>query len=499
MATTTESPLIVSVAPDHLSVSVRFKHGLIPDELSAAAVLAALEPSKIALTEEVHSRIAAFLESLRLKAHAPDASFVVATGVAPTEGEDGRFEWAPHLEERARAWRDPEAASVDFYSISTIVTVRAGDVIGRVVPPTYGRSGTDVHGNAIRPKQRVREVVLRYGVELAEDGATVRATAPGKVVYRDHVLFINEVIDIPGDVDFSTGHVDVTTELNVAGGVKDRFRVKTVRSVTIGGSVEAADLEAEGDITIRGGVHQRNRAKIVAGGSITAKFCSESNLRAGGDICLVKESLNSHLHTDRRLVMPHGALIGGETYARCGAEVRTLGSDAGVPTRIHIGAHLDELRAWDQVSKDNVRRRAQLAKLRQQVDPLLSEFRRLGEQQKEQVAQLLAEIQALEAEINRTEEEVMRARAAVRDLAPAVKVNNVVHQRVLVIIDDRVVTIHDEASGPLRIERRRLQNYSAICAVHQVSGSVRELPARRLDLVTALPETSAPQTRFDSA
>ena len=179
-----------------------------------------------------------------------------------------------------------------------------------------------MHGNPVQPKLRLEQVTLHANVALAEeDGDVVIATEPGRPVLEGNRVSVHDQLEIAGDVDFESGNIDVTTEVSIRGKVRDLFEVRSKKSVLIGGVVEAATVVALGDVLVRGGVFARGKGLVRAGGNIAIKLCDEANIRAGGDIQISREAINSHLYADGRLQSERGAIIGGEAYAYQGAEV----------------------------------------------------------------------------------------------------------------------------------------------------------------------------------
>ena len=481
MSTQTESPFLVQVAKDHLSATIEARRDAELSTVSAGDVVAALEAAKVAVHDQVTHRIEEYLEALRDPNGPPEGAYEIATGRPSTEGEDGTFTWEDSLQQRAAEWC--EGASVDFYNMSSIITVEAGTPIGWITPPKLGTDGVDVHANPVRPRRKLKEVVLKNGVELAEDQSCVSATVPGKVVYENHELSICEVVEVRGDVDFETGNLDLSTDTVIRGNVRDLFCVKTKKNLTVGGAIEAATIEAVGNVTVRGGVLNRAKGKVIAGGEIVAKFCDEACLRAQGDIRVGKEVMNSHVHTEGKLLVARGSIIGGEVFARHGVEAATLGSEAGVPTTIAVGTHPDEFRQIEETAKENEKRRASMEKIRQAVGPLMAQLQRLTGAQREQATELMYQADSIEAEIKKSEEEVAAILASTSDEdKPYVLVNSMIHQQVSVSIGDRVYTFQEESKGPVKIERRKIKNYTALVLVNQLTGSVCELPARKLEL-----------------
>ena len=480
MSTETKSPFKVRTSKDRLNATVEVSRDVELSEVSADDVVAALEAAKVAVDERVTSRVTEFVEALRNPEGPPKGEFQIAAGHAATEGEDGTFTWEDSLNPQAADENDDEA--FDYYNVSAITTVEDGTLIGWIAPPKPGSDGVDVHGSALRPKRRVREVTLKKGVKLGDDGTSVIAAVTGRVVFQKLELFINEVVEVAGDVDFETGNLDLSTDAVVRGSIRDLFCVKTAKCLTVVGAIEAAEVHAAGNVTVRGGILNRAKGKVTAGGDIVAKFCDEARLHAQGDIRVAREIMNSRVHADGRLLLPQGTIIGGEAFGRCAVEAGTLGSEAGVPTSVGVGLYPDEIRKIEEAGKENEKRRASVEKIRQAVGPLMAQLKRLTNEQREKATELMYQADSIEAEIKKSEEETAALLASdSEENKPYVLVSSRIHQRASVSISDRVVTFQEELKGPIKIERRKIDNYTAIAAVNQLTGSVRELPARKLE------------------
>ena len=480
ISTETQSPFLVRVSGDHLSATIEARRDVELSTVSADDVVADLEAAKVAVDDQVTGRIKEYLEALRDPNGLPEGEYEIATGRPPTEGEDGTFTWEDSLQQHAAEWR--EDGAIDFYNISSIITVEADALIGWISPPKPGTDGVDVHANSLRPKRKLKEVVLKNGVELAEDQSRVSATVPGKVVYDNHELSICEVVEVRGDVDFETGNLDLSTDVVIRGSIRDLFCAKTKKNLTVGGAIEAADVQVVGNVTVRGGILNRLKGKVFAGGEIVAKFCEEANLHALRDVRISKAVMNSHVHTESKLLLPQGSIIGGEVFARCGVEASTLGSGAGVPTEIIVGLHPDELRKIKAAPKENAVYRRGVERIRQAVRPLMAQLKRLTADQREKATELMYRAGMIEAEIEKFEEEVAALTQPSPEAKPYVLVTSKIHERVSITIDDRVVVFTEELKGPIKIEFREINNCSAIAAVNQLTGSVHELPAREVEL-----------------
>ena len=481
MSTETKSPLTVHISPDRLFASITIAAGVEPGTISPDDVMDVLKAAGVAPAEQTQPRIEEYVNALRSPDGPPKGEFEIATGRPAKENADGTFTREDSVD--AQPTDADEDAAVDYYSISAITTVERETVIGRIAKPEPGADGVDVQGKPLRLKTRPREVILKNGVKLGADGVSVIATAAGRIVFQNLELSIDEVVTISGDVDFETGNLDLTTNAIINGSVRDLFKVSTQKDLTVGGAIEAAEVRAEGDVVVRGGILHRNRGKISAGGTIVAKFCNEAEIHAQGDIRIAKSLMSSKVHTEGKVLVPHGSVIAGELFARRGVEAGTLGSDAGAPTSITVGLHPDELRMIEQTAQENEKRRAAVEKIRQAVRPLADQLKRLTGAQREKAIELTYQADALEAEIKKSEQAVAALHEGTSEGdAPYVLVNSRIHQRVSIAIGDREVSFHEAVDGPIKIERRKIHNHTVVASVNQLTGSLHELPARKIEL-----------------
>jgi len=181
---------------------------------------------------------------------------------------------------------------VDYYAQSRLATVSANDEVGVIKPSVAGVAGLDVYGKVLPARGEPCELSLGEGVRLGDDGKTVFANIAGLVVSRGHTVDVVDVVHIEGDVDFNTGSVDADTDIVITGTVRDLFTVKSSKSVSIGGAIEAAHVEAGKDIVVRGGVAGRDKGTVRAGGKVVCRFCDGMNVRAGGDLTITKEAVD---------------------------------------------------------------------------------------------------------------------------------------------------------------------------------------------------------------
>ena len=466
--------------------------------LTVDEVLAVAKRERIAITDAVRSRAAELLAAIIAGAAAPanlPERFLLAEGCRPVDAEDGRLERSPEL---AQEMAKPDADDrIDYYAQRGIVTAPAGATIGRLIPPKDGTDGIDVYGNRRGPrKPKGVPFKLAGGVMLTGPGAdAVVATVAGRVLVEAGKVCVVEVLDLPGDVDFSTGSVQTCVDVRVAGTVRSKFSVRTTQSLYVDRVIEAADVEAGRDITVHGGIFGQERTgRVRAGGDVKAKLFNEVDLEALGNVQFEKEILNSRVRIQGRLVGPRGTIIGGETYAREGMEVCVLGSEGCVTTCVASGTEVDTLRRVRRAERQ-VRELEKSAKLiRQTVKPLLANARRLLPAQRERATELLCKADEIELQIADLRQEAQRRlQEGAPQGAPEILVGEAIYPGVRVTIHTRESRVQSLMRGPVKIALRKVEDVTEVVAVNQRTGSLTVLPSIEVDL--DVPPTEEPAHR----
>ncbi|MCH7591657.1 MAG: DUF342 domain-containing protein, partial [Planctomycetes bacterium] len=341
MATTanaTSTNVSVEVSPDRMRAMLTFLDASKKkdaEDLSEEVVFDALSRDEIELTDAVKQRVTEFVELVGRGEEAKD--FVVAEGRKPFNGKDEEFVWSEAFQKEADSWRDD--APVNYYENTSIITVEKGENVGTIAPIEPPRDGVDVTGRVIPAKGKPKTLALDPNAfePLTEDSTQLITKMAGCPACEGGTLTIQEVLTVSGDVDFESGSIDASIGVHVNGRVLDRFTVRSKGSVTVCAAIEAARVDAEGDVTVKQGILGRNMGLVTAKGDIVAKFCSETHLFALGDIKIAKQLMASHICVGGKLIGTAAGLIGGCVFAGGGVEVATLGSEANVPTRVVIG------------------------------------------------------------------------------------------------------------------------------------------------------------------
>lgn len=449
-------------------------------------VIQALQAAGVRVTDPVRERVKELIGAAQSGA-VPVGNFVLAEGVPPVESQDGEFVFNDPPAVGATSDSDGEtdgpddnvSGRIDFFELTHIRTAEAGGTLGRLTPPIAGKAGMDVCGHPIPPRRAPTGITLGDNVELAPDGREVRATSCGIVRWAARHLAVQPVVEIKGNVDFESGSLDAPANVLVRGDVLDSFHVRSVGDIAINGSVGACEIKAGGDIKVLGGIAGKEKGHVEAQGRIAAKFCDECVVHAEGDLVITKEALNSRLYTHGRLGMPRGSIIGGYTYARCGGDLKSLGSERGIRTLIAIGIDPEVLEQCSKIDEQMVKRRESVAKIRGAVAPLMQQLKRLLPAQRERATELLYEADQIESGIQalvQEKEDILKK--ATPDALPFLSVSLRILPGVTIIIGDRMTTFAKEIRGPIKIMRRRIDRIEELVAVNDLTASVSILPSR---------------------
>lgn len=302
-------------------------------KLDKAALEAALQSSNI--TTGIDDNVISYL------AETPPYFVLIpcASGTPVQEGEDGRI--VEHFPRQlTRSVKMDEKGVADYRALNYVQVVNEGDLICDIIPPKEGRAGVRVDGTIAEPRV-CKAAVPPAGANtvISEDGTKLLAAKGGHLEHDGTKFQIKLILDIPTDVDYNTGNIDYQGDVHIHGDVRGTFTVKATGNITVDGLVEAATVEADGDILISCGVLGDNNAVIKAGGNVRAKYIDNCVVSAGKSVfadCIMSSQVSSdesiQVNTGR------GVIIGGTLSAANSIKARVVGTESGRKTEIELGS-----------------------------------------------------------------------------------------------------------------------------------------------------------------
>lgn len=476
MPAVAQSQLRIVVSSDNLRVELNLKGARVED-VTPASVTERLQELAVVVTDEGAARIQGITKlALEAKRDGQDI-LLIFRGRKPIPGKPASFK---PVEESQAATGKSEDTTFDNRSCK-IQTVKAGDLIGEYVPEVPPQSGLDVYGKPIEGMRSIINFELGPNVKFGDDGKRIYATCDGMVRVTRQTVSVVELVQVNGDVDFSSGNVDVPTDVLITGNVAETFFARSPKSITVKGTVEAALVEAGTHVIIAGGVAGKNKAVIRAGGELQAKFLGDAEIEAGSDVIVTKEILNCRIQTRGRLLVPRGPIVGGSAYAREGMDVLTLGNDVDLPTEIAVGILPSAIVKVAELSQIIKKRKEAAAKIRATVQPLLAQLKRLNPQQREKATELMYEADRLDEEasaLKKKQDEVLGPYSPSGEQEVCILVNKIVYRGVSLIFGDKITTITKARRGPVKFVSRVVDRVESIIAIDTLSGSTQILPSQ---------------------
>lgn len=262
----------------------------------------------------------------------------IAIGKPVVHGEDGYIE---DFFERATKQKfvEDEHGRVDYFNLNLVQNVEKGGVICQAVPPKEGVPGRTVLGQEIACKTG-KAAVLPKGrnTEASEDGTKLLAVKSGRVEFSGRSFVVKSVLEINGNVDFSSGNINFVGDVHIHGDVSSGFTIRTIGDVTIDGVVEAAEIEAGGDLIVAKGILGDSRAVLRAHHDIYAQYMENCTIHCRGDLktdCIV----NCDIYCDGEVQVRtgRGTMIGGRIRAARGINAKIVGSKSESVTTVYLG------------------------------------------------------------------------------------------------------------------------------------------------------------------
>lgn len=350
---------------------------------------------------------------------------VVARGAAPQHGADSRFERLVEIASE-RVLKPQLIAGtqdqVDLRDLGELITVKAGSPLMRRHPPEPGIPGYKLTGEVI-PAKPGKELPLHpgKGVDIAsEDPNLLVANRDGLPLLIPQGMAVDDVMTIK-QVDARFGHINFSGSVIITGNVCEGMRVKAEGSVTIGGLVDSATVEAGADVVVANGIighptsAHADSCRVKAGGSIQAKFAQYATLEATSSVVIHNQLLHCHVFTPGSVRVADsnalkGTLLGGVIQAGTTITTVNLGGTADSSTQLIIRGLFPELNARKE-------------QLHQQQEALQLQFNQLAEAGRK-IAEmpegskrtaLMSKLQHMQAQLHEQYQQLKQQQAQLRE------------------------------------------------------------------------------------
>ena len=265
--------------------------------------------------------------------------FLLAQGKPAFDGKNGNIvDYVPRVIERVL--EVDEYDQVDYTALNLIRNVKEGQEICRLVRPTEGEPGRTVLDQEI-PAKSGKTVPLPKGrnTEISEDGDALVASVAGHVEFTGRSFQVKPVLEIPGNVDFSTGSIKFLGDISIKGDVLTGFTVRAMGSIWVGGVIEAGStVEAGGDLTVVKGILGDGTTTVRSQRCIFAKYIENATIYARENL-QTDAIINGNIYCDGEVLVRsgRGTIMGGRIWAAKKVSATTVGSRSECRTSITLG------------------------------------------------------------------------------------------------------------------------------------------------------------------
>lgn len=230
---------------------------------------------------------------------------------------------------------------IDFKSATPFIMVREDQILGWFNPEVPGEDGVDVLGQTIpAPDKNFPTLSPGPGTSVVEEGnrTLLKAQVNGRLRIEGGNIRVEEVLEVPGNVDFHTGHIRFAGHVILQGEIADGFEVHSGKSLSISRTVLTTLVEAGESLECAGGLLGGGKGLVRSGGTLKAKFLENIRVEAQDSVMISGSVLGSQIYTQKDFIMGEKSLlVGSRVHCLGNAQVQQVGTPGGSPTEVHLG------------------------------------------------------------------------------------------------------------------------------------------------------------------
>ncbi|MGP4040273.1 DUF342 domain-containing protein [Gracilibacillus sp. D59] len=304
-----------------------------------------------------------------------DNKVIIAEGKIPKNGMDGKL-----IVKQSTDSTLNEEEKKNFRDVNKIPMVEENDILAQLIPPTDGEPGIDIYNNPVNQKKG-KPYKCRSGANVSfnESDQTFIATSDGQLSVGDHIINVYSLYEISGDLSLETGNIEFNGSVMIKGNVPTGFRVTADGDVTVFGIVEAAYINAGGNVLIREGIAGMEKAVVTAGADIEVGYINQAEVSAGKDLKVKTSIMHSICVAQNNIFCSNGSIIGGSCSAGKMTEVKNVGNLANSKTELTFGISKKVLDRVSDLKQEQKELEVNQQKLRIMGDQLKQKKDAIGE------------------------------------------------------------------------------------------------------------------------
>ncbi len=230
-----------------------------------------------------------------------------------------------------------EGDRVDFHHIKSFLIVGKNENLGHVVLDSPGIEGKDLLGNIIpSPKKFINN--LSIGDNIISKNGKIYSEIDGAFKIVKDKITVDPVLDVPDDVDYSTGDIEFKGDINVSKSIREGFAVTVGRDIYVGESIEPVNIKCGNSIFVKHGIIGSDKYIIECSGTINSLHIENAHIKSDGSVTVRNSITHAKIYClDKLLMEESSSIIGGIYYIQNGIITGNIGNKLGIETYINLG------------------------------------------------------------------------------------------------------------------------------------------------------------------
>lgn len=262
---------------------------------------------------------------------------LVVSGYLPKNRVPEKVYIIPEFEKKVVHSDNESEDEVDYHEYSSFIMVDEGKEIGSITPEVSGLNGVDVYGNEI-PFETEKSEKWEFGKNIKLENDKIVAAKYGALVIKKCNISIEDVLNVKGNVDFSTGNIKFKGNIRISGYIQEGFTVVSKGKLFCEDSIYGANVQAKEGIWVKKGILGKEKGKIFCGGDIQTKYIENAIVSAEGNVEADNGILHSQVFCSNKVKSgKKGMIVASKIYAQNGVSCAQLGSKGGSTVEVYCG------------------------------------------------------------------------------------------------------------------------------------------------------------------
>lgn len=219
----------------------------------------------------------------------------VAQGAEPVHAKGREIEYH-FMVERGKPYLVMAFDRINLKELNFIDNKEEGDLLARLLPRVSGRDGYTVTGRKLPAESGEQDQTIPAGrnTRFNDDRSELYAAEKGNARFMSGDIIVEPVVTV-NNVDYETGNIHFDGSVVVEGAVADGFTIRASGDIQVGKRVGKAELEAGGNMLLKGGMNGNGRGVARCGGNFFSRYVESAHVECAGNAFVEEAILRSSL------------------------------------------------------------------------------------------------------------------------------------------------------------------------------------------------------------